>query len=302
MKVDTLKVFVTVAELEHFSRAAEALNISQPGVSQHIRNLEAEFDTKLLQRSPKQVRLTQAGEMLYRNAKLMLSLYEEAKRDIFLLRGEVTGMLRVAASYTIGEYVLPQVLADFANIYPSVDIETMIVNTERVVDAVRSSRVDIGLIEGAVGHMDVRVKPFMEDEMVIVAPPGHPLGKIRVIDSDMLQRQTWIFRENGSGTRAYSDHLLQQLQITVNKSYVFGSNQSVKEAVAAGLGLAVLSRFTVRKELQADEITQLSIPGRSFSRQFILVERIDSTDTLAKSMFTAKLMHAGGLQDNSAGG
>lgn len=131
MIVDTLKVFVTVVEQSNFSRAAEILNLSQPGVSLHIRNLENEFGVKLLHRSSKQVKTTEAGHILYARAKQILSQYEAASEEISLLRNEVTGSLKIGASFTIGEYILP-VYSQFVNQYPQVDVHVNIANTEEI--------------------------------------------------------------------------------------------------------------------------------------------------------------------------
>lgn len=148
MIVDTLRVFVTVAEQSHFSKAGELLNLSQPGVSMHIRNLENELGAKLLYRSSKQVRLTEAGSILYKHAKQILAHFEEASQEIHMLQDEVTGSIHIGASFTIGEYILPAKLAEFANQYPQVKIQVTIGNTEEIIGGVRSNDLDIGFIEG----------------------------------------------------------------------------------------------------------------------------------------------------------
>lgn len=135
MIVDTLRVFVTVAEQSHFSKAGELLNLSQPGVSLHIRNLENELGAKLLHRSPKQVRLTEAGTILYKHAKQILAHFEEANQEIQMLQDEVTGSIHIGASFTIGEYILPSKLAEFANQYPQVKLQVTIGNTEEIIEA-----------------------------------------------------------------------------------------------------------------------------------------------------------------------
>jgi len=291
MIVDTLKVFVTVVEEAHFSRAAEMLHLSQPGVSQHIRNLEKEFGTKLLHRTSKRVKPTQAGELLFRNAKQMLALYEEAKRGIHSLRGEVTGSLHVAASFTIGEYVLPRVLARFAAEYPLVDLQATIANTEQVIQAVQNNRADIGLIEGdAEAEGDITLTPFMQDEMIVIVPRGHSLSRLRRVEPQALQDQVWILRENGSGTRAFSDNLQKEYGIAMRKSYVFSSNQSVKEAVVAGLGIAVLSRHIVHKELESGEVVYVPIGRAPMLRSFTIVRQRGDGDMKVREMFVSKLM------------
>lgn len=287
--IELLKIFVTVAEQQHFSRAAELLNISQPAVSQHIRNLENEFHTKLLHRSPKYVQLTQAGEILYSRAKQILALYDQATQDINELHNVVTGSLHVGASFTIGEYILPRILAKYAKHYPLIDIHVEIGNTTQVIEALQSKKLDVGLIEGNANPSDLRVDPFMEDDLVIVAPREHAYSEHPFIEEDMLQNQVWILRENGSGTRAYCDKLMHDLELKVKRSYVFSSSQSVKEAVKAGLGIAMLSRLIVDSELREGEIVQLKLKNRRFTRPFSIIQTTNTPVSKATSVFIEQI-------------
>lgn len=291
MIVDTLKVFVAVVEQSNFSRAAESLNLSQPGVSQHIRNLENEFGVKLVHRSSKHVKMTEAGGVLYRKAKQMLALYEAAKEEIFLLRDEVTGTLKIGASFTIGEYILPFVLAEFVNQYPQVDVNVTIANTEEIARGVHANELDIGLVEGQVDYPELVVKPpFMEDRMVLVAPPHHPLCGRKNVAPSLLHDQVWVLRESGSGTRAFSDQFIAETGIRVKRSFVFNSNQGVKEAVAAGLGMAILSSLVIRKELESGELCGITVKDKRCTRDFLILrDHAPSSETMAVKMFVQKL-------------
>ncbi|WP_410511151.1 LysR substrate-binding domain-containing protein [Paenibacillus sp. BR2-3] len=289
MIVDALRVFVTVAEQSHFSKAGELLNLSQPGVSLHIRNLENELGAKLLHRSPKQVRLTEAGAILFKHAKQILAHYEQAGQEIKMLRDEVTGSIHIGASFTIGEYILPAKLAEFANQYPQVNLQVTIGNTEEIIGAVRSNQLDIGFIEGESQVSDLTVIPYMKDEMIVVSSSGHPLSETLVVEQDMLQDQVWVLREHGSGTRAFSDHFMQEAAISIKRSYVFNSSQGVKEAVNAGLGIAMLSRSIVRKELAGGEIKELRIRHHFLERDFSIIRHKESTSSMALTVFMQKL-------------
>lgn len=289
MSVETLRVFVTVLEQKNFSRAAELLHLSQPGVSLQIMNLENEFGTKLIHRTPKLVRPTKAGEILYERAKKMLSLYEEAKQEVDLLQNTVSGSLHIGASFTIGEYLLPRVLAEYAQQYPQVELEVKIANTEEVTQAVRTNQLDVGLIEGEVEYKDIQIEPFMKDEMVLVMSATHPLAADEHISVDELQDQIWILRESGSGTRSFSDQLIQRFGLRMKRSFVFSSSQGVKEAVAAGLGIAVLSRWIVRKELASGELSTVSVEGNRFYRSFSILLAQDAQNTKALEVFLQKL-------------
>lgn len=287
--MDPLKVFVTVIEQKNFSRAGDILNLSQPGVSLHIRNLENELGTKLIYRSPKQVQITEPGKILYRHAKQMLNHYETAKREINEFNNVVSGTMKIGASFTIGEYYLPKVLAEFAAQYPMVDIQIIISNSNDVIQGIRSNKLDIGLIEGETDYKDIDVMPFMNDEMIVVVPPDHPLSQMDLIEGNMLQNQIWVLREQGSGTRTYSDKLLSSLELNIKKTFIFTSIQGVKEAVMAGLGIALLSRLTVRKELKSNELKTFHLKNEPLIRPFSIVKKLDFDASKAMELFLRKV-------------
>lgn len=287
--MDPLKVFVTVIEQKNFSRAGDILNLSQPGVSLHIRNLENELGTKLIYRSPKQVQITEPGKILYRHAKQMLNHYETAKREINEFNNVVSGTMKIGASFTIGEYYLPKVLAEFATKYPMVDIQIIISNSNDVIQGIRSNKLDIGLIEGETDYKDIDVMPFMNDEMIVVVPPDHPLSQMDLIEGNMLQNQIWVLREQGSGTRTYSDKLLSSLELNIKKTFIFTSIQGVKEAVMAGLGIALLSRLTVQKELKSNELKTFHLKNEPLIRPFSIVKKLDFDASKAMELFLRKV-------------
>ncbi|MBT2616226.1 MULTISPECIES: selenium metabolism-associated LysR family transcriptional regulator [unclassified Bacillus (in: firmicutes)] len=287
--MDPLKVFVTVIEQKNFSRAGDILNLSQPGVSLHIRNLENELGTKLIYRSPKQVQITEPGKILYRHAKQMLNHYETAKREINEFNNVVSGTMKIGASFTIGEYYLPKVLAEFTTKYPMVDIQIIISNSNDVTQRIRSNKLDIGLIEGETDYKDIDVRPFMNDEMIVVVPPDHPLSQMDLIEGNMLQNQIWVLREQGSGTRTYSDKLLSSLELNIKKTFIFTSIQGVKEAVMAGLGIALLSRLTVQKELKSNELKTFHLKNEPLIRPFSIVKKLDFEASKAMELFLRKV-------------
>ncbi|MBP1931942.1 LysR family transcriptional regulator [Ammoniphilus resinae] len=290
MIVDLLKIFVTVIQKKGFTKAAEILHLSQPAVSLHIQNLENEFGMKLINRSSKQVEPTQAGHILYDRALKILDLYENAKQEIHLLQNTVSGSLKIGASYTIGEYILPNILAEFSFQYPQVDIEVMIDNTEEVANFVRLRQLDAGFVEGEIDSNEFVMESYLQDEMIFIAPPNHPLAFKKKIRMDDLHDQIWILRENGSGTRAYNNHVIDQYQLRVKKSYVFSSSQGVKEAVAAGLGIGCLSKWVVQKELKDNSLVRLKVGGVPFTREFSIILRKDPYITKATEIFLQRVM------------
>ncbi|WP_332632809.1 LysR family transcriptional regulator [Halalkalibacter flavus] len=291
MHIDHLKIFVTVVELKHFSKAAKVLNLSQPNVSLHIRNLESELETTLFIRSPKQVKVTAAGEMFYIKARQMLSLFEEAKQEIADQQHIVQGTIKIGASFTIGEYILPRVLAEYANDHPKVNVEVMVGNTEEVMEKTRTNELDISLIEGEVSEQEVEAVPFMDDEMIIIASSSHPLAQVSVVTPDLLQNQVWILRESGSGTRAFSNQLIQHLELQMKRSFVFSSSQGIKEAVSAGLGIAMISRLTVRKELELGELKEIDIANQRFTRKLSIIKGKHEFVSRAHDLFIEKILN-----------
>lgn len=289
MIVDSLKIFVAVIEQKSFSKAAEKLFVSQPSISIQVRNLENELGIRLVHRSSKYVQLTPAGEILFPRAKKILQLYDEAQQEIERLQNVVTGNLHIGASFTIGEYILPRLTAEFVSQYPNVEIEVSIANTEDIKNTLRG-HLDLGLIEAPIDDSDIEYEPFMEDEMVLVVPNTHPLAKQRHLGSlQELEEQIWILREQGSGTRAFMDHFFQDWNLKLRRSFVFGSSQGVKEAVIAGLGIALLSRFVVQKELQNKELTEVRIRGKRLLRTLYWIKLKENPLTRSMEAFIEKL-------------
>jgi DNA-binding transcriptional LysR family regulator len=293
MHYDALRTFVAVVEEKNFTRAGEKLRLSQPSVSLHIKHLEHEFQAKLIDRSPKHLYVTHAGEILYERAKQMLNLYEKAKEDIYAHQHRVTGKLHIGASFTIGEYVLPVLLADFRRRYPHVEVEVTIGNTKRIVEAVKLLQMDIGLIEGQTSDRELRIVPFMKDEMVLVAPTEHPLAGRGPITPDALHDEIWVVREEGSGTRVYSEHVIRTHGLSVKKKITLSSNQAVKEAVAAGLGITLLSRWVVKKPLQHGEIAELPLEGDSFLRRLSYIYPAHAERTKLVEVFLEEIVRDG---------
>ncbi|MEH7804698.1 MULTISPECIES: LysR family transcriptional regulator [Bacillus] len=289
MYYDALKTFVTVVEEKNFTKAAQKLRISQPSVSLHIKNLEQEFQTVLLNRSPKQLTVTPTGDMLYHRSKQIIRLYEQAKQDIYEHHHLARGKLTIGASFTIGEYVLPQILAEFHQLYPHVDIEVVIDNTEAIASHVRLFHVDIGLIEGQTNDKELTVETFLEDELYIVAPLDHPFAKKKDVTIDQLQNETWITREEGSGTGEYLQHVLKSNGLKARTFVTFSSNQAIKEAVIHGMGLSVLSKYVLQRGSIGGELAVISVRGMDFKRKFSYVESPMTGGNKNKELFVELL-------------
>lgn len=268
MLLEELRTFVAVIDYKNFTKAGQALNIAQPTVSLHIKNLEAELEVPLLIRSNKTFFITQEGELLYERANQLLQLAEKTKEEILWQHQKLSGSLRIAASYTIGESILPEVVTSLRHKFPKLHVEVMIENTEEVESAVRELRCDIGCIEGSVPARELNIQPFMYDELIVVAVHTHPLAQRDHVDLADLQTAHWVMREKGSGTRQFTDYLLRSIGQINPSCTIFSSNEGVKQAVLSGLGIAAVSAHTAKRALDRGELVQLNVDVSPQKRSF----------------------------------
>jgi len=274
MEDHKLKVFCTVAETKSFSKAAETIHLTQPAVSLLIQAIEETYETKLFDRANNTVTLTPAGEMLYNYAKEILNLYAAAGKNIGEITGFVKGSIRVGASSTIGNYLLPGVIAAFRKTHPKIKVHLLIGNTKRVVELLNAGGIDIGLVEGDVAGQKMIVDKLVTDELALIVPPLHPLAKKRNISIFEITKEPFIFREEGSGTRQVIEKYLGKYSITPQNmmiSMVLGSTEAIKESVENGMGTAIVSRWAVRKELKYRTLKPLSFKEEKMLRDFSLI-------------------------------
>lgn len=243
-----LSVFISVADKRNFSRAAEGLHLTQPAVSQQIQLLEKYIGAKLFLRTNKSVKLTKAGEIVYLHAKEITGLYKRMSVLVNELYNEPTGLLKIGASYTFGEYVLPHILAKLRNLFPNIVPSVQIGNTRDIAKAIISHEIDVGIVEGDISHSNMYIKTVSTDQMYIVAGGKYPIYYNKEVTPSQVEQENWIVREEGSGTRDATDKLFQSLQIRPTKLMEFGSTQLIKEAVEAGLGISYLSELSVKKK------------------------------------------------------
>ncbi|MFC4077032.1 LysR family transcriptional regulator [Salinithrix halophila] len=285
----SLRVFITVAKTRHFSRAAEELHMTQPAVSQQIRSLENRYHTRLLERNNKSVQLTPAGEILLREGLEILNQYARMERLIQDLTHSASGPLSIGASYTFGEYVLPRILSSFCTRYEQIDPKVTIHNTKRIGEGVVRREMDIGIVEGELSHPQLEMKPVADDELVLVVPSNHPLAEQKEVKASELRGERWILREPGSGTREAADRLFRGAELTPDTILEFGSTQVIKESVETGLGIAVLSSWSIRKELLLGTLCSLRVQDVPMRRHFYTLTRATSFRTKAMDLFLAFL-------------
>lgn len=266
-----LQVFIQVVEKQSFSRAAEELHMTQPAVSQYIRNLEIEMGTKLLDRNHKQVHLNKAGEIVYHYSKNILSSYTQMQYLIDDLTTHASGPLKIGTSYTFGEYILPKIITKILELHPKIEPSVTINNTKEIVNLVKRHQIDIGIIEGDLKNNSLMQEKFFEDSMVIVASPKHALAQKKIITKTDLSYATWIVREDGSGTREITEKTFVFLDILPVHCIQFGSPQAIKESVELGAGITLLSQWAIQKELQIGSLVEIEIPELPIKRTFSFV-------------------------------
>lgn len=246
--------------------------MTQPAVSQYIRTLEERMGIKLLERSNKYVYLSKAGEIVYSYAKEIMALYDNMRDQVNDLSQSPSGELKIGASYTFGEYVLPHVISQTLHYYPDIKPNVTIDNTEEIMHLVETRQLDIGIVEGKVSHKSIKKTIFAEDSMVIVASPSHPLAQLSYVTTEQLALQNWIVREHGSGTREAMDKVFKLLAIEPHKLLHYSSTQPIKTSVESGIGLSVLSTWAIKKELARNELIIINTEKLPLQRSFAYLE------------------------------
>lgn len=280
-----LLTFVTVIEKESFTKAAEELYISQSAVSLKIKGLEKKYRVKLFDRTNRFIRLTKAGEILYAHAKEILNQYDRAERVIDDLYFRASGPLYIGSSYTFGEYMLPEIIAQFKAMYPEITPNISIRNSKRIATQVIHQDIDIGILEGEVVSPDLTVTSFAQDEMVVIVPANHRLARKKEVDFTELQLETWILREKGSGTREVTDRIFLSNGFTPSTVMEFGSSQVIKEAVQRGLGISIISEWLIYNKVRYDLLVPLKIKNYPIKRDIHYVTNNTQLRTKATELF-----------------
>lgn len=256
-----LKVFHTVAKLLNFTKAADALHMTQPAVTFQIRQLEEYFNTRLFDRTHNRVSLTEAGQRVYSFSGRIFELYDEMEHSIREMTGDVSGVVTLGASTTIAEYMLPFLLGDFKSKNPDVNIRLKVSNTEGIVSMVENNVIDLGIVEASVSNKNLQVDVCRLDQLVAIMPPSHELSGCESITPQQLIAYPFICREEGSGTREVITEYLQETGIREEPTICLelGSPESIKGAVEAGMGLSIMSYSTVQKELKLGSLVAIPL-------------------------------------------
>jgi DNA-binding transcriptional LysR family regulator len=272
-----LYIFHAVASHLSFSRAAEALGITQPAVSIQIHELEKSLGVTLFHRQPRGLRITEVGETVLAYSQQIFSLSKKLTETVREIQDLSTGHLTLGASTTPGEFVLPMAVGRFRQIYPGVRVKLVIANTRTIIQRLLNREMDLGMVgdrpQDRSGELEMT--NYLDDEIVLVAAPAHPLARHRTVTPEQVAAEGLIVREEGSATRRSAERHFKSLGVSPEVVLELGSNQAVKQAAAAGGGVGVISRLGIAAEVKAGMLVVLKVTGWACRRSLILVHPKD---------------------------
>lgn len=267
-----LRVFEAVARHLSYTRAAEELHLSQPAVSMQVRQLEDEVGLPLFERLGKRILLTEAGHEIHHYSRLIDQALEEMDEVIESLKGVSRGRLQVAVASTVN-YFAPRLMAVFQKRYPGIALRLDVTNREQLVQMLDSNSVDLVLMGVPPKDVDVESEAFMDNPLVVIAPPEHPLAAETDISIERLADEVFVMREEGSGTRQAMERFFSERGLSIRHGMQMTRNEAVKQAVRSGLGLSVVSLHTIELELETGRLVTLDVRGFPDLRQWYLVYR-----------------------------
>jgi len=289
MNLSQLKAFLAVAQDRSFSRAAEKLYLTQPAVSKQIQALEEGLGMRLFDRVGRSILLTEAGNILHDHAHIVFQTLEEARETITQLRGLQRGHLRISAASTIGTYMLPQPLGELKAQFPGIEISLAITNKARVVQQVLNHEVELGFVGPPVEPAELEREEYLLDELVLILAPTHRLAREESVGVAELAEEVFILREQGSGTREIMEEELGRVHLSLKKAMELGSTEAIKQAVAANLGVSIVSKFAISLEILQGRLAVARLPELNLSRQLFVIHHGGRTLSPAAQEFCSLL-------------
>ncbi len=291
MNLHYLRVFLTVAEYEHITRASEELIISQPAVTKTIQHLEQEVGLELIERHGRRIALTHAGRVLHKYARRVFALEREMEDALAALRDVEAGEVTLAASMTTGVYLLPPIVALFRSRYPQVNLQVSILNSGEIVEQTLSWNLDFGLVEGDASALppELNVEVFDHDELVLVISPNHHWRDVQALKPEELGRGELLLREQGSGIREVIEHALHQHDVQLRPLLTVPDNEAIKQMVLCGVGAAIVSALAVQRELASGDLLRIPIAGLELRPELSVVQRKDKQLSRAAQAFCSFL-------------
>ncbi|WP_373056689.1 LysR substrate-binding domain-containing protein [Zunongwangia sp. H14] len=280
-----INIFLTVADRLSFSKAAEELHITQPAVSRHIKQLEDHFNQKLFERQGNRIALTKAGTLLLNYTKKIFILHGELEFDMNALVDKTGGVLKIAASTTLAQYILPGALANLRKKYPQIEVILTSANTEKVEQQVLKQNAEIGIIEGFSKNRELSYQKFLRDEIVLVVSKNHPLFNNPPIPLVKLKELPLVLREKGSGTLEFIMKRLKENGFSpeqLNIEMRLGSSESIKSYLKEGNCAAFLSINSVLDELKFGSLGIVDIDSFQIDRHFHFIQKMGNHSSLAQ--------------------
>ncbi|OOZ40333.1 LysR family transcriptional regulator [Solemya pervernicosa gill symbiont] len=284
-----LRVFEAVARELSYTRAAESLHMTQPAASMQVKQLEGQVGLPLFEQLGKKIYLTEAGQELLQYSHAIFNHLEELEDVLEGMRGLNRGRLRIAVASTIN-YFAPRVLAAFNRLYPDVSLNLEVTNREKLMRMLDANEKDLVLMGQPPENLDLEYDPFMENPLVVIAPPSHPLANEKQIPMQRLEEETFVMREKGSGTRLAMERFFQEHQIELHPGLEMTRNEAIKQAVRSGMGLSVVSTRSIELELETKRLVALDVEGFPLMRYWYIVHRKGKRLTPAAQAFRAFLL------------
>ena len=286
-----LRVFSAVARHQSYTKAARQLAVAQPAVSHQVKALETDLGVVLFHRRGRGIEMTDAGRALLDLCADVFARLEEGERELGELETGNRGNVDIAADTTSGIYVVPRALGAFHRAYPAVNVTLHVENRGGVVRRLADRSCDLAVMATPPAELGVDLEPFLFDELVVVAPPEHPLAPTSGITLARLADERFLVREPGSGTRTATEHLFARSRLTLRVAMELGSSGAIKQAVAAGFGVAVISRWAIELELELGRLVVLDVAGFPVRRRWSLVSltsrRLSSSARLCRDFLSA---------------
>ncbi|WP_160146004.1 LysR family transcriptional regulator [Dictyobacter aurantiacus] len=287
MNLQNLRVFLKVAELEHITRAAEELHLTQPAVTKIIQSLEQEAHLELVERQGRRIVLTHAGRVLQSYARRMFSLEREMDDALAALRDVHRGEIKLAANTTAGVYLLPSIVARFRSLYPQITLNISILNSQEIIEHILDWSLDFGIVEGEVEHLpeSLNVRFFTRDTLILVVPPNHPWCGRDQVSAAELGDHTLVAREPGSGVRDMLERELTCRDIAFKPLLTLTDNEAIKQMVMNGVGAAVVSFLTVQRELASGDLVQIPLADMELQPELSFIQRPEKQLSRAAQAF-----------------
>lgn len=279
-----LKVFYTVANRLSFTKASNELFITQPAVSKHIQELEEYYKIKLFNRNSSKITLTVAGEVLLKHTKNIFEVYRDIDFDMSTLISQRSGLLRIGASTTISQYIIPPLLARFHQKLQNIKVSLLNGNTEQIENALLQQEIEIGIVEGQSKNKSIKYTEFLKDELVLVCKSSNPLVNLNEVTQEALKEMRFLMREQGSGTLEVIEFALKPFNIKVSEIQIemqLGSTESIKSYLMNSDCVAFISIHAIQKELQNNELAILDITDLTIERFFYIITLQGKTDSLS---------------------